>query len=83
MSKHKKAVRRLLSKPKDLAWSELTALMATFGYEMKTAGGSGCKFTHPTGGSSFVIHEPHPGSILKQYQVKEFIAFLQQEGYIP
>jgi len=83
MSKHEKAVRRLLSKPKDFAWSELTTLMASFGYEMKTTGGSGRKFTRSKAGSSFVIHEPHPGSILKQYQVKEFIAFLQQEGRIP
>jgi hypothetical protein len=57
--------------------------MVAFGYRMKTTGSSGRKFTHPRGGSSFVIHEPNPGSILKQYQVKEFIAFLQQEGYIP
>jgi len=62
MLKHEKAVRRLLSKPKDFTWSELTTLMVAFGYRMKTTGGSGRKFTHPRGGSIFVIHEPHPGA---------------------
>jgi predicted RNA binding protein YcfA (HicA-like mRNA interferase family) len=56
--------------------------MDAFGYEMKTTGGSGRKLKHPGSGSNFVIHEPHPQSTLKAYQVREFIAFLKQEGHI-
>jgi hypothetical protein len=81
VSKHEKAVRRLLSKPTDFEWSELKSLMDAFGYEMKTSGGSGRKFTKVVG-ASFVIHEPHPQSVLKAYQVRAFIAFLKQEGHI-
>jgi predicted RNA binding protein YcfA (HicA-like mRNA interferase family) len=83
MSKHSKLLARLTSKPKDFHWTELISLMAAFGYELRTTGGSGRKFTQPRGGNSFVTHEPHPGSILKSYQVREFIAFLKQEGHIP
>jgi predicted RNA binding protein YcfA (HicA-like mRNA interferase family) len=82
MSKHEKAVRRLLSKPTDFGWNELKSLMDAFGYEMKTTGGSGRKFKHPGSAANFVIHEPHPQSTLKAYQVREFIAFLKQEGHI-
>ena len=82
MSKFQKAVRRLLSKPTDFDWSELQSLMESFGYEMKTTGGSGRKFTQPGSASSFVVHEPHPRSLLKAYQVREFIEFLKQEGKI-
>jgi hypothetical protein len=83
MSKHSKLVSRLLSKPTDLEWGELTNLMTAFGYEMKTTGGSGRKFTKAGNSANCVTHEPHPGSILKAYQVREFIAFLKQEGHIP
>ncbi len=82
MSKFEKAIRRLLSKPTDFGWNELKSLMDSFGYEMKTTGGSSRKFTTVGGGSSFVIHEPHPHSVLKAYQVREFIEFLKQEGKI-
>jgi hypothetical protein len=34
MSKHEKALQRLLSKPADFTWSELASLMASLGYEM-------------------------------------------------
>jgi hypothetical protein len=82
VSKLQKSLRRLLSKPTDFRWSELKTLMDGFEYEMKTTGGSGRKFTKPGTASSFVIHEPHPQSILKAYQVREFIDYLRQEGKI-
>lgn len=75
MSKHQKAIRRLLSKPTDLEWNELRSLMDSFGYEVKTTGGSGRKFKHPGSASNFVIHEPHPQSTLKAYQVRDLQLF--------
>jgi hypothetical protein len=44
MSKHDKALARLLSKPVDFAWSELHSLMNSLGFELRTTGGSGRKF---------------------------------------
>ena len=79
MSKHDKAITRLLSKPTDFSWSELCSLMERFEYEMKVTGGSGRKFVRQ-GSRSFMVHEPHPQKLLKAYQVRELIAFLKQEG---
>jgi len=80
MSRHQKALRRLLSKPADFTWSELKSLMKAFGYELKMTGGSGRKFVRPE--ATFLIHEPHPYKVLKAYQVREVIAFLKREENI-
>lgn len=82
MSKHQKAVSRLLSRPSDFQWGELKALMLAFGYELKMTGGSGRKFIHPATKATMFMHEPHPASILKAYQVREAIQFLKQEKHI-
>jgi hypothetical protein len=82
MSKHEKALQRLLSKPADFTWGELKSLMETFNYHLKKTGGSGRKFIHSTTGSTLFMHEPHPSKVLKAYQVKEAIRFLKQEGHI-
>ncbi|MHB1700351.1 MAG: type II toxin-antitoxin system HicA family toxin [Acidobacteriaceae bacterium] len=82
MSKLRKAADRLLSKPTDFAWAELIALMEVFGYELKTAGGSGRKFIHAGTRATLFIHEPHPAKVLKAYQVRDAIRFLKQEGHI-
>ena len=81
MSKRGKAIERLLSKPKDFTWDELIAVMTACGYELKTTGGSGRKFIHPTGGTLF-IHQPHPSNVLKAYQVKEVILELTERGFL-
>jgi HicA toxin of bacterial toxin-antitoxin, len=80
MSKHEKALKRLLSKPTDFTWSELKSIMDAFEYKMKKTGGSGRKFVRPE--ATFMIHEPHPYKVLKAYQVRDAITFLKQEGHI-
>ena len=82
MSRHQKIVARLLSKPSDFEWKELKILMDAFGYELKTAGGSGRKFIHPETRATLFMHEPHPARILKAYQVRDTIHFLKQEKHI-
>lgn len=83
MSKRQKAIERLLSKPSDFEWNELTLLMEGFGYELKTTGGSGRKFIHRETRATLFMHQPHPSRILKAYQVRETIQFLKQERHIP
>lgn len=80
MSKHQKALQRLLSKPTDFTWAELKSLMEGFSYELKLTGGSGRKFVKPE--AVFAIHEPHPHKLLKAYQVRAVIEFLKKEGDI-
>jgi len=82
MTRRQKSIDRLLSKPTDFEWSELTALMENFGYELKSSGGSGRKFIHSQTQAVLLMHEPHPGKILKAYQVREAIRFLKQEGHL-
>jgi hypothetical protein len=83
LSKLQKAIARLLAKPADYTWEELLSLMAALGYELRTSGGSGRKFYDPVSKALFFLHEPHPGSILKAYQVRAVIQFLRREQRIP
>ena len=82
MSKHEKALQRLLSNPTDFTWAELKSLMEILKYELKKTGGSGRKFIHSSTCATLFMHEPHPSKVLKAYQVKEVIRFLKQEGHI-
>ena len=82
MSKHEKLLASLCSKPKDYTWSELVALLQSFGIELSTGSGSVRKFRNPLTGKLFHIHQPHPSNILKRYQVLGAIDFLRQEGFL-
>lgn len=57
--------------------------MAGMGYELRTSGGSGRKFIDPMKGAALFMHEPHPSSILKAYQIRAAIKFLRGEGKLP
>lgn len=83
MSKLKKSIERILGKPTDFTWSELTQLMTALGFQLKTTGGSGRKFIDPSTGAVMFLHEPHPSRILKAYQVRAAVQFLRQEKKIP
>lgn len=84
MAKIEKLIAKLLSSPADFTWDELIKVLAHFGYtELKKGktGGSRRKFAD---GNNHIIslHKPHPGNILKHYQVKEVIASLKETGKI-
>jgi hypothetical protein len=82
MSKHEKAIHRLRSKPKDFKWSELVSIMIGFGFELEKASGSGRKFIFPSTEATLFIHEPHPSRVLKPYQVRDAVDFLELEGFL-
>jgi hypothetical protein len=82
VSKQQKALKRLLSKPTDFEWAELKPIMLGCGFELKITAGSGRKFIHPRTRATHFIHEPHPSSTLKNYQVRDAITFLSKEGYL-
>lgn len=84
MSKNQKLIEKLLSNPTDFTWEELIKVLSQFGYtEMKTGktGGSRRKFADK---SKHVIslHKPHPGNILKRYQLKDVITSLEERGKV-
>ena len=80
MSKIDKLIIRLLSRPKDFTYNELTTLLASFGYdEVRNAGSRVCfsKDNH-----KIKLHKPHPGNILKSYQLDLVIEELSSKGLI-
>lgn len=84
MGKIEKLIERLLSQPKDFTWDELITVLASFGYkELKKGktGGSRRKFADAEK-RIINLNKPHPGNILKQYQIKQIIQTLHERAHI-
>lgn len=80
MSKIGKLTVRLLSRPKDFTYNELTALLSSFGYDEIQGAGSRVCFSKE--GHKIKLHKPHPGNLLKAYQVDMIIEELTAKGLI-
>ncbi|MFA5046500.1 MAG: type II toxin-antitoxin system HicA family toxin [Paludibacter sp.] len=80
MSRAEKLLVRLLSQPKDFTYSELKTILSSFGYVEVQGAGSRVCFKSET--HKIKLHKPHPGIILKQYQVSLIIEELKKEGLI-
>jgi len=84
LSKKEKLTRRLLSRPADFTFDELTTLLRSLGYSMETVGktsGSRVVFANITG-DYIRLHKPHPRNILKLYQIDDIIANLTERGLL-
>jgi len=81
MSRHEKLLERFCTRPSDFTWAELKRLLAGFGYKEMSGGGSRRKFVRENG-VTISLHEPHPGRILKSYQVREVLIHLKQENLL-
>jgi hypothetical protein len=84
LSKKEKLVRRLLSRPTDFSFDELTTLLKSFGYSMETAGKtSGSRTAFTNGDGDYIrLHKPHPRNILKLYQVDDIVSNLTERGLL-
>ena len=80
MSKIDKLIIRLLSYPKDFTYSELKTLLLSFGYEETQGAGSRVCFSSET--HKIKLHKPHPGHILKRYQLELIIDELKNRNLI-
>jgi predicted RNA binding protein YcfA (HicA-like mRNA interferase family) len=80
MSKLDKLISRLLSCPKDFTYSELKALLQSFGYSEVQGAGSRVCFSNEQ--HKIKLHKPHPGSIMKRYQLDLIIDELKEKGFI-
>jgi predicted RNA binding protein YcfA (HicA-like mRNA interferase family) len=82
LAKIDKLILRLLNKPSDFTWIELIKLLKYFGYsELKSkgkTGGSRRKFVNKNMGI-IILHESHPGSIVKNHVLKQIIEKLKLE----
>ncbi len=84
MSKIEKAIERLKSKPKDFTYDEAKMILTSLGFIEDNKGktsGSRIKFIK-NGYAKIELHKPHPGNILKSYQIKDIIEKLEKGGLI-
>lgn len=80
MSKLDKLLSRLLSYPRDFTYNELKTFLLSLGYrEIQGAGSGGC---FSSDNHKIKLHKPHPGNILKRYQVDLIINELKEKGII-
>lgn len=84
LGQKEKLIERLKAKPKTFTFDDAEALLRYFSYARSNKGktsGSRVMFVseeHPP----ILLHKPHPRKELLEYQVKQLIAQLEQEGLI-
>jgi len=69
MGTKEKLIQRFKSKPKDFTFGELQRLLQGFGYSEQQVSGSRVVFANDTLNHKIKLHKPHPGNILKRYQL--------------
>ncbi len=62
-------IKRFLSRPRDFTYQELRRLPGNFGYSELQGAGSRVVFVNKNLNHKIKLHKPHPGNILKQYQL--------------
>jgi len=83
LSKKDKLLERLLLRPKDFTFDELTTLLGGFGYYLIKAGKTGGSRVAFSNGEDYIrLHKPHPRNILKPYQIDDIIASLKERKII-
>lgn len=84
MGQKEKLIKKLLSKPKNFTFSEAESLLAYFDYvksnKGKTSGSRIMVISEKH--ASILLHKPHPRKELLEYQIKQLIAVLKQEGLL-
>ena len=84
MTRKEKLIQRLKSKPKDFTWNEMISLLTGLGFsEVKTGKTSGSRRRFINSSNVIIaLHKPHPGNILKRYQIDQIIEILSGEELI-
>lgn len=85
MSRRDKALRRFLSRPADLRFDEMSRLLKDLGYEEIKSGktsGSRVAYLNKLSGHIIRLHRPHPGNIVKRYQMEMIEDALRARGLI-
>jgi len=82
MTKAEKLLNRFLSRPKDFTYNELLRLLNSLGYKEQQGSGSRVVFKNDKIKHSIKLHKPHPGNILKRYQIELISQELKQNSLI-
>lgn len=85
MGKKEKLKERFKTLPKDFTFEEAITLMGILGYTIHNKGatsGSRIRFKNETLGVYIDLHKPHPGSIMKEWMMKEIYKHLKANNLI-
>lgn len=85
MTKREKLLERLLQKPSNFEYDEARTLLSRLGYSEENRGrtsGSRVAFVNNETRHIIRLHKPHPGNILKRYQLEQLIDELRKQGVI-
>lgn len=84
MGQKEKLINRIKSKPRDFTFNEVETLLGYLSYKRSDKGktsGSRVIFTSENH-APILLHKPHSRKELLEYQVKQLIEILQQEGLV-
>ena len=85
MSTKDKLIERFKKLPKDFTFDEAESLLGYMTYRRSNKGrtsGSRVMFTSDKYKTKILLHKPHPRKELLEYQVKQLIDLLEQEGLL-
>ena len=82
MTKAEKLLNRFLTRPKDFTYNELLRLLSSFGYKELQGSGSRVVFFNEGIKHNIKLHKPHPGNVLKRYQIDLIIQELKSNGLL-
>ena len=82
MTKAEKLLNRFLSRPKDFTYNELLRLLGSMGYKEQQGSGSRVVFLNEEIKHNIKLHKPHPGNVLKRYQIELVIQELRTKGLL-
>jgi len=84
LGQKEKLIKRLKTKPRDFTFDEAETLLGYLTYSRSNKGktsGSRVMFTSKQH-APILLHKPHPRKELLEYQVKQLLEVLEQEGLI-
>lgn len=84
MTQKDKLIKRLKGRPKNFTFEEAEALLRYFDYvrtEKGKTSGSRVMFVHDVR-KPILLHKPHPRKELLDYQMKQLLDVLEQEGLL-
>ena len=85
MGQKEKLIAKLKTNPKTFSFDDAESLLGYFTYYRSNNGktsGSRVMFTSDRYRSKILLHKPHPRKELLEYQVKQLIELLEQEGLL-
>lgn len=85
MGQKEKLMEKLKSNPKNFTFDDAESLLGYFTYKRSNKGktsGSRVILTSEEYKTKILLHKPHPHKELLEYQIKQFIEQLEQEGLI-